>query len=87
MFKNIGKKIKLLTLIGCGVGIGLSFVMGIALIITSLQSGNETPAIIGSILLLLGPLSFWINSFIAYGYGQLIENSDILVKLNKNLFK
>lgn len=31
-------------------------------------------------LLILGPLGAWVSSFVLYGFGKLIDNSDIIVK-------
>ncbi len=33
-------------------------------------------AVIGIVVIILGSLAAWIGSFFAYGFGQLIENSD-----------
>ena len=74
MFDNIGSKIKTLAQVVCWIGIIASFLIGIILI-----SQDEDTALIGFLVLVLGSLFSWIGSFMTYGFGQLIENSDILV--------
>ena len=37
-------------------------------------------AIHGFLIFLIGPLASWVSSFMTYGLGELIENSDILVE-------
>lgn len=74
MFDNIGSKIKTLAQVVCWLGIIASFLVGIILIVQ-----DEDTALIGFLVLVLGSLFSWIGSFMTYGFGQLIENSDILV--------
>ena len=73
MFNNIGKKIKTVTLFFFVIGCILSIVLG-AYIIAKINKW-------GWALLLLGPLSSWISSLLTYGFGQLVENSDRMVKI------
>lgn len=84
MFSNIGKKIKVLAKVLCWVGIVCSVLTGIAFIV---HGGNATltvngeyssaPALlIGILVIVFGSLASWISSFFAYGFGQLIENTD-----------
>ena len=91
MFDNIGRKIKTLAKILCWVGIAFSVIAGIAI----MSSGNGSltingtpaavsPAVIGIIYMIIGCLVSWIGSFFAYGFGQLIENSE---EIKKNLSK
>ena len=78
MFDNIGGKIKTLAQVVCWIGIIASFLIGIILI-----KQDEDTALIGLLVLILGSLFSWIGSFMTYGFGQLIENSDILVAEKK----
>lgn len=75
MFSNIGTKIKTLAQILCWVGILASAVAGLIMVTTSGQTGE------GVAVLLAGPPLSWIASFLFYGLGQLIENTDTLVAL------
>ena len=87
MFNNIGSKIKTLAKILCWIGIIFSVISGIAI----MAAGNSTitingsyasvsPALTGILVIVFGCLVSWISSFFAYGFGQLIENSDEIRK-------
>lgn len=75
MFSNIGTKIKTLAQILCWVGI-LATAVGGLIMVTSSGQMNQ-----GLVILLAGPPISWIASFMLYGLGQLIENTDALVAL------
>ena len=75
MFDNIGCKIKALAQVICWIGIIASVIIGFVLIVQ-----DEDTAFIGILTMILGSLGSWIGSIMTYGFGQLIENSDILVK-------
>lgn len=68
MFTNIGKKIKTLAQIICGLGIGISVITGFILI-----AQDEDTLFVGVLILLLGSLFSWIGSFMTYGFGEIIE--------------
>ena len=72
MFDNIGGKIKGLAATICWLGIIASLGIGISLI--SLE--EEITTAIGIVIIILGALFSWISSFLTYGFGQLVENSD-----------
>ena len=80
MFDNIGKKIKILAYVLTWVGIIASVITGIAMM-NSFESIVKT---IGLIVLIVGSLLSWASSFIIYGFGQLIENTDIIAGRNKS---
>ena len=73
MFNNIGSKIKMVAKVECWIGILSSFVTGISLI-----SKDEDFGFIGFLVIVIGSLTSWLGSFLIYGFGQLVENSDIL---------
>lgn len=75
MFDNIGSKIKTLAQVICWIGIIASIIIGFVLMVQ-----DEDTVFIGILTMILGSLGSWTGSFITYGFGQLIENSDILVK-------
>lgn len=79
MFSNIGNKIKTLAQVVCWLGIVISIIVGFVLIVQ-----DEETVGIGLLIMAFGSLFSWIGSFITYGFGQLVENSDILVSQNKN---
>ena len=93
MFNNIGGKIKVLAKVLCWVGIAFSVIMGIVILAGGetvrvtingeYSSVSNVPA--GILTIVLGSLFSWIGSFFAYGFGQLVENSDKLAeKAGKN---
>lgn len=81
MFDNIGGKIKTLAVILCVLGIIASFAGAVAL---WAQSSRYNDTILeGVAILVAGCIGSWVGSFFIYGFGQLIENSDLMVeKLN-----
>ena len=70
MYDNIGGKIKGLAKWGCIIG---SIIMAISGIVFMTQDEDFIPA--GILLLILGPVICWINSWILYGFGELIEKT------------
>ena len=80
MFNNIGKKLKYLAEIICGLGIGISILVVVGMFIAGIANGDISLVFRGvftSILIFLGS---WAGNLTIYGFGQLIENSDKLVK-------
>lgn len=76
MFSNIGSKIKALATFVTCVGIVGSIIIGMVII-----GNDEDLALLGIIIMAVGSLLAWISSFVLYGFGQLVENSDKLVKI------
>ena len=73
LFDNIGGKIKGVSRLACWAGIIGCCLIGIRLILSR-------HAILGLMAAGFGSLLFWISSLAIYGFGQLVENSDILVQ-------
>lgn len=73
MFDNVGGKIKAVAKVVTWVGISASVISGFILM---LQEGT---GVIGLFIMMIGSLVSWISSLMTYGFGQLVENSDILV--------
>ena len=82
MFDNIGRKIKTLAKVVTFIGMGGSVLTGFSVYVNIIKE-NEENFIAGLIIMFLvvglGCLASWVGSFLLYGYGQLIENTDILV--------
>ena len=79
MFENIGGKIK-------GLAVVIFIILTIAAVIAAfflIGTGNDGSVLFGILLLIIGPLTALITSWFLYGFGQLIENSDILVSQSK----
>lgn len=77
MFKNIGKKIKTLALVICWVQIAVNVIGGIAAMVAIGRVVNPAAGFfLGLLIIALGVLIAWIGSFLLYGFGQLVDNSD-----------
>lgn len=70
MFDNIGKKIKTLAVVICGIGIVLSVIGGIAVWVAI---DDEIGALAFLGVAAGGSLLSWIGSFFTYGFGELID--------------
>lgn len=75
MFNNIGKKIKTLAQVITWIGIIASIIGGIAMIAI-----DKNFILFSLIIIVVGSFVSWLSSFILYGFGQLIDNSDKLVQ-------
>lgn len=77
MFNNIGQKLKKLAKAYCGIGISVCIIGGIVL----LSIDDDWELILAGILTaVFGSLFSYVISMFIYGFGQLIENSDILLQ-------
>lgn len=74
-YENIGEKIKELAKIIFAVEAILLVISGIYLMFV--EGGS---ILYGLLVTIVGPILAWISSWLLYGFGQLIENSDILVE-------
>ena len=77
MFDNIGSKIKTLAKVVCWIGIIGSIIAGIAMIATL----GEVGVLSGLLTIVLGALLSWVGLFVLYGFGEMVENSDIRTEL------
>ncbi len=73
MFRNIGGKIKTLAQIITWLGIIASVLGGF--IVAAI---DDDLIAVGLLIVVVGSLASWISSFLLYGYGQLIQNTDII---------
>ena len=84
MFNNIGRKIKALAKVLCWIGIIASILGGIGMIAAgssytySFGYGYSSgpSVLVGVLTIIFGSLFSWIGSFFAYGFGQLIEDTE-----------
>ena len=82
MYSNIGKKIQGLAKIFAILGIITCVVIG-GLIIQSAEGAyryDEIGLTVGIVVIALGSILSWIFSFVLYGFGRLVENSDIIAR-------
>lgn len=81
MFSNIGGKIKTLAEILCWSGIVLSIGLGFLIVWLTVPEVDEMMLLWWLFgLPTLGSLFSWVGSLVLYGFGQLVENSDILAQ-------
>lgn len=73
MFNNIGGKIKGLAQVICWIGIVAFAILGIRLI-----SEDDDLVVLGFVIMVIGGVMSWVSSFVLYGFGQLIENTEPL---------
>ena len=92
MFKNIGKKIKVFAKVICWIGIILSVISGIILIVAGVNNNDIRTIIngtvqymdstmlivLGVVVLILGPIVSWIGSFMTYGFGEIVDNTQAI---------
>lgn len=82
MFKNIGKKIKMLAKIICWFQISLYALAGFILIFVGIIDNTMWYFIpTGIATALLGALFAWIASFFMIGYGELVQSVTNIDKL------
>ena len=74
-FDNIGKKIKELVKTLFIIEVIIYIIVGIILIAI-----NKNLVSAALLIMLVGPIIAWISSWLLYGFGQLIDNTDIIVK-------
>ena len=77
-FDNIGGKIKILAKVTCWIGSISSVIGGVIMMLNGLAYENTRGILGGIMIAVLGDLVSWVGSFRLYGFGQLIENSDII---------
>lgn len=77
MFDNIGRKIRMLAKVLMWIGIIAFAIYGIVMF-------TEEKVLAGFLIIVIGALYSWVSSFVLYGFGQLVENSDIEAEKNNN---
>ena len=82
-FNNIGRKIKTLAKAITWIGITASVIYG-AVVLRLSNSPTFIILIQGLLTMIVGSLISWLSSVTLYGFGQLIENTDILVSIHRN---
>ena len=81
MFDNIGNRIKVLAVILTLLGIVASFIVGTVFLDFEYVEDKTLRIIIRLFIIVGGSFLPWVSSFLLYGFGQLIENTDKLVNL------
>ena len=94
MFKNIGRKIKMLALVLFWIElvIGVLAALGGGILVIILEGRYDTLMILlGVAIIVIGSglvfLFAWIGSFFMYGLGQLIDDTEINRKTNQQILE
>ena len=75
MYNNIGKKIKILATIMGIVEAAAAFMVGVVLLIDSIDWGDEELIPVALLIMLVGPVVAWISTWMLYGFGELIDKT------------
>ena len=89
MFDNIGRKIKGLATFKCWIGIIACVITGIGMIVSAFHGRYTDSEMLwmGIGVGVVGSLLSWVGSFVLYGFGTLVENSENLSQISKELKK
>lgn len=95
LFRNIGKKIKLLVNVIFWVGVALSTIAAIVCFVLAVlpqyRPFSQEFAIAGIEFLIGGPIAMWVFCAFLYAYGELVDNTseikDRLSKMQENDFR
>lgn len=81
MYSNIGRKIRKLAVFNAIIGILASVALGIFLVAEGMDSYygiGDSLTVTGIAVTVFGSLLSWVVTFLLYGFGRLVENSDIV---------
>lgn len=90
MFKNIGRKIKVLAVVLFWIGVSIAIVAGILTIISTVansysSSQEKIMGILSGFAILAGGfLSAWLSNFFLYGFGELIDSNQKILQILEN---
>lgn len=74
MYENVGAKIKGVAVIVTAIG----FIISVVLFLILISTGTLPMYALGVAVLIGGMFISWLSSLALYGFGELIENSDII---------
>lgn len=83
MYDNIGSKIKTVAKVVGFAGIGISILTGLLFLLVSFSEEKFSYFGIGILVALLGSLISWASTIALYGFGQIVENTDVIAKQSK----
>lgn len=83
MYDNIGSKIKTVAKVVGIAGIVISILTGLLFLLVAFSEEKFSYFAIGILVALLGSLISWASTITLYGFGQLIENTDVIAKQSK----
>lgn len=85
MYKNVGKKIKGYAMTVAWIGIIICSIIGIS--IMAISEGEPVLILAGILVAVLGSVFCWMTSWLLYGYGELIDTNQKIVKNTKPTFE
>lgn len=83
MYDNIGGKIKTVAKVVGFTGIGISILTGLLFLLVAFSEEKFSYFGIGILVAFLGSLISWVSTIALYGFGQLVENTDVIAKQSK----
>ena len=87
MFKNIGNKIKILAVVLFWLALASSIILGVITILQGVgnvrnDSYSMVTAIIQGFLIIGGGfLTAWLGNFLLYGFGELVDSNQKILKI------
>ena len=95
LFRNIGKKIKLLVKVIFWAGVAIFVIAAIVCFVLAVlpqyRPFSAQFAIAGIECLIGGPIAMWLSCILLYAYGELVDNTseikDRLSKMQENDFR
>lgn len=84
MFDNISDKIKTVARVQCFIGITISIILGlIYMVSTEFWDFGGIYLLISLLIAGGGSIASYISSILTYGFGELVENSNNMIKQKK----
>ena len=80
-YNNIGRKIKCLAVVIFISEAIIAIIYGISLI----SNNSDNMMLFGVLIAILGPIIAWISSWLLYGFGQLVENTDVIASNSNSI--
>ncbi len=79
-FHDCGRKIKIWAMVAFAIGVALAIICGVSDIIDGINNEEWNDIRDGILKIILGPIVAWLLALLLYGFGELIESSDLLVE-------
>lgn len=80
MYDNIGSKIKTVAKVVGFAGIVISILAGLLFLLVAFSEEKFSYFGIGILVAILGSIISWASTIALYGFGQIVENTDVLVQ-------
>lgn len=90
MFNNIGSKIKTLAKVLFWISVIGSMIGAFGVIAFAAMSGSDEiliAIIIGIVIVVVGIIFAWLSNFMLYGYGELIDTNQKMLRILQDQFR